>query len=49
MGFEEKLSGDVANGVITEPDIVEVNMYSAETDNLEHANDTAFVVVCQVL
>jgi ubiquinone/menaquinone biosynthesis C-methylase UbiE len=49
MGFEEKLSVDVANGVITEPDIVEVNMYSAESDNLEHANDTAFVVVCQVL
>lgn len=49
MGFERKMSVDVANGVISQPDIVEINMYSEETDNLEHANDMAFVVVCQVL
>ena len=47
-GFGEKLSIDVANGIITEPDVVEVNMYSAQTDNPEHANDKYLIVQCQV-
>ena len=47
--FGEKLSVDVAKGTITKPDIVEVNMYSAETRNLEHANDKALIVVCQIV
>lgn len=49
MGFDEKLSADAARGKITKPALVEVDMYSAQTRNLEHANDRAFVVVCQVL
>ena len=49
MGFDEKLSADVASGKITKPALVEVDMYSAQTRNLEHANDRAFVVVCQVV
>jgi len=49
MGFDEKLSVDAARGKITKPALVEVDMYSAQTRNLEHANDRAFVVVCQVL
>ena len=49
MGFGEKLSVDVANGTITKPDIVEVNMYSAQTNNLDHAGDKALIVVCQVV
>jgi len=47
--FGAKLAADVANGTITKPDLVEINMYSADTRNLEHANDTAIVVVCQVV
>ncbi len=47
--FGEKLSVDVANGIITEPELVEVNMYSAQTDNLEHANDKYLIVQCQVM
>ena len=49
MDFAAKLAVDVANGTIRKPDLVEINMYSAETNNLEHANDKAFVVVCQVV
>ena len=49
MGFGEKLSVDVAKGTITKPDIVEVNMYSALTNNLDHAGDKALIVVCQVV
>jgi len=48
-GFGEKLSVDVANGIITEPELVEENMYSAQTDNPEHANDKAHIIVCQVV
>ena len=47
-GFGEKLSVDVANGIITEPELVEVNMYSAQTDNPEHADDKYLIVQCQV-
>jgi SAM-dependent methyltransferase len=47
--FGEKLSVDVANGIITKPELVEVSMYSAQTDNPQHAGDVAFIVVCQVL
>ena len=47
--FGEKLSNDVENGTITKPDFIEVDLYSAETRNLKHADDTALIVVCQVL
>ena len=46
--FGDKLAADVAKGTITKPNLVEINMYSADTKNLEHANDTAIVVVCQI-
>ncbi len=49
MDFGEKLSVDVAKGTITKPDIVEVDMYSAQTRNLEHASDKALIVVCQIV
>ena len=49
MRFAEKLSDDVANGTITKLDITEVDMYSAQTRNLAHANDKSLVVVCQVV
>ena len=47
-GFVEKLSVDVAHGKITQPELLEVNMYSTGTSNTEHANDKAFIVVCKV-
>ena len=46
--FGEKLRSDVSAGTITEPDLVEVPMYSEEADNPEHANDRAYIVVCQL-
>ena len=49
MDFGEKLSVDVAKGTITKPELVEVNMYATQTSNLEHAHDTALIVVCQIL
>ena len=48
MNFGEKLAADVASGTINKPHLVEVNMYTAEAGNLEHAKDKALIVVCQV-
>ena len=47
-GFAEKLAADVAAGKITEPTLVEVDLYAADTPNREHADDKALVVLCQV-
>jgi predicted TPR repeat methyltransferase len=47
-GFAAKLEADAASGTITEPKLVEVGLYSADTLNRERASDTAFVVICQV-
>ena len=47
--FDGKLSGDVAKGTITKPDLVEIKMYSEQTLNLDHAGDTALIVVCQIV
>lgn len=49
VGFAARLAADVASGVITEPDFVEVPLYMPGTPSREHAGDTAFIVVCQVL
>jgi hypothetical protein len=48
-GFAVKLSTDVRAGRITEPKVVEVDLYSEKASNPEHANDKAFIVVCQVV
>lgn len=48
-GFSGKLAADVAVGLITEPELIEVNMYSAGGNNPEHADDKAYIVVCQVV
>jgi len=47
--FGDKLSADVAAGTITQPEISEVNMYSARTSHPQHDNDTALIVVCRVV
>ena len=47
--FDEKLAMDVADEVITEPDLVEAHMYRPSVGDAEHANDKAFIIVCQVL
>lgn len=49
MDFGEKLSVDVAKGTITKPEIIEVDMYTAQTRNLAHAKDKALVVVCRIV
>lgn len=47
--FGAKLADDIAKGTITEPELVEAKLYSAETDNPKHADDKVFVVICQVV
>ncbi len=49
MDFGGKLSADVVKGTITQPDLVEVKMYSEQADNPKHADDKAFIVVCQLV
>jgi ubiquinone/menaquinone biosynthesis C-methylase UbiE len=46
--FREKLQADVSSGTITKPDLAEVPMYSANAENPDHANDKAYIVVCQL-
>jgi len=48
-GFGAKLAADVAAGRITKPDLVEVKMYSEDTEDPQHANDRAYIVLCRVL
>jgi SAM-dependent methyltransferase len=49
MGFGERLSADVVNGTITKPELIEVDIYSVQSGNLEHASDKALIVVCQIV
>ena len=49
MGFADKFAADVSKRIITKPEIIEVRMYLDDTDNPEHANDTANIVVCEIL
>ena len=48
-GFGEKLAVDVREGTISEPNLIEVHMYSPGVGDEEHADDKVFIVVCQVL
>lgn len=48
MGFGDKLAGDVAEGIITKPDLNVVDVYSADTDELTHAEDKYLIVQCQI-
>ena len=36
-------------GVLILIELVEVNLYSPQTSNLEHASDKALIVVCQLV
>jgi len=49
MGFGERLSADVVDGTITKPELIEVDIYSAQSGNMDHASDKALVVVCQIV
>jgi SAM-dependent methyltransferase len=49
MGFGERLSADVVNGTITKPELIEVDIYSVQSGNIEHASDKALIVVCQIV
>lgn len=48
-GFGEKLADDVSCGTISKPELIEVHLYAHGVGNDDHANDKAFIVVCQVL
>ena len=48
MGFGERLAQDSAQGVISGPEFVEVDMYSVKTDRIPHSHDTALIAVCRV-
>ena len=47
-GFGDKLSADVSRGKITEPKLLEVNVYSGKASKNEHASDRALIAVCEV-
>lgn len=49
MGFKDKFEADVANGTITQPETVIVNVYSDDARNAEHADDEYYVIICQVV
>ena len=49
MGFKDKFASDVANGIITDPDVVIVNVYSENARNTQHADDETHIVVCRVV
>ena len=48
MGFKDRLEDDVANGTITQPAVVIVNIYTGDDRSAEHADDNAHLVVCRV-
>lgn len=47
-GFGEKLAAAVASGTISQPKLIEVNVYSADASNGDHADDKTYIVVCEV-
>ena len=47
-GFADKFAGDAASGVITKPELVEINVYAPGSPDERHADDTAMLVICQV-
>ena len=49
MGFKDKISTDVANRTITEPEIVTVNVYGANARSAKHADDKTHIVICKVV
>ena len=48
-GFSDKLASDVDAGLISGLELVEVNIYADDTPDREHAKDTSYIVVCQVV
>lgn len=49
MGFKDKLESDAANGTITEPEFVTVNVYGGNARSAEHADDKTHIVICRIL
>ena len=49
LGFENKFAADVAEGVITEPEIVTVNVYGEKSRSIKHADDKTHIVICRVV
>ena len=49
MGFGEKMAADVDNRTITSPEFAEVAIYSTASDDTDHGDNSALIVVCKVL
>ena len=49
LGFEHKFAADVAEGIITQPEIVTVNVYGERARSVKHAGDKTHIIICQVL
>ncbi|MEL7185772.1 MAG: class I SAM-dependent methyltransferase [Pseudomonadota bacterium] len=47
-GFAAKLGADVAAGLISEPKLIEINVYAPDSPDAAHADDKAMLVICQV-
>lgn len=48
-GFADRFSGDVAAGVIAEPDIHIIDTFSKEIDNVDEFSVQTMIVACRVL
>ena len=48
MGFKDNFEADAANGTITQPEMVIVNVYSEYARNADHADDETHIVICQI-
>lgn len=49
QGFAEKISNDVKQGTVTEPDIHIVDTYTHRRTDVEDENNQAMIVVCRVI
>lgn len=47
-GFAAKFAVEASGGVITEPELIEINVYAPGSPDEGHADDTAMLVICQI-
>lgn len=48
-GFADRFSGDVAQGIIAEPDIHIIDTFTKEIENVEEFSVQTMIVVCRIL
>ena len=49
MGFGEKIAADSSSGIISSPELIEVEIYDSDDDQNAYSSDTALMVDCTVL